>query len=117
VRQLVLNLVLNAIQAAAAGPRRPGRVAVKTCATNGVLQLTVVDNGSGIAPGDEKKIFEPFYSRRAKGQGTGLGLFIAQTILRSLRGAIRVSSWTGEGASFTVEVPVHDGQGGHPDRG
>lgn len=109
VRQLVLNLVLNAIEAAAAGPRRPGRVAIKTCATNGVLQLTVVDNGSGIAPGEEKKIFEPFYSRRARGQGTGLGLFIAQTIVRGLRGAIYVSSWAGEGASFTVEVPIHDG--------
>lgn len=117
VRQLVLNLVLNAVQAAAAAPHVPGRVSVKTRATDGKLEVIVVDNGPGIAPGETTKIFEPFYSRRAGGQGTGLGLFIVQTIVRGLRGSIRVSSWPGEGAAFTVEVPVHDAKSGDSDRG
>lgn len=116
VRQLVLNLVLNALQAAAAAPRAPGRVSIRTRAVDGRLELTVVDNGPSIAPGETTRIFEPFYSRRPGGQGTGLGLFIAQAIVRGLQGSIRVSSWPGEGAVFTVEVPTHDGNTGHPDR-
>lgn len=111
VRQLLLNLVLNAIQAAATGPRRPGRVSIRTSSSNGTLRLSVVDNGPGIDAGDMKKIFEPFYSRRPGEQGTGLGLFIAQTIVRGLQGTILVSSDPGEGAAFTVEIPVHDAQG------
>ncbi len=105
LRQLVLNLVLNAIQAAAGGPRRPGHVSIKASATDGALELTVVDSGPGIAQGEVKKIFEPFYSHRPNGRGTGLGLFIVQTIVRNLQGTIRVSSWPGEGAAFIVEVP------------
>lgn len=116
VRQLVLNLVLNAVQAAARAPRGPGRVAVKTRAADGTIELAVVDNGPGIEPGDTKKIFEPFYSRRPDGQGTGLGLFIAQTIARGLHGTIRVSSRAGEGAAFVVEVPIHGAPGGTPHR-
>ncbi len=116
IRQLVLNLVLNALQAASAAVRGPGRVSVKTRSTDGTLELAVVDNGPGIEPGHTKKIFEPFYSRRAAGQGTGLGLFISQTIVRGLRGTIRVSSWPGEGAAFIVEVPIHEPHGGTPDR-
>lgn len=116
VRQLVLNLVLNAVQAAARAPRAPGRVTIRTRASNGVLELAVIDNGPGIEPGETPKIFEPFYSRRPDGQGTGLGLFIAQTIVRNLHGTIRVSSWPGEGAAFVVEVPIHDAQGGTPGR-
>lgn len=114
VRQLVLNLVLNALQAAAAAPHGPGRVSIRTRATDGILELTVVDNGPGIEPGETTKIFEPFYSRRAKGQGTGLGLFIVQTIVRGLQGTIRVSSAHGQGAAFIVEVPIHDPQDGNP---
>lgn len=117
VRQLVLNLVLNALQAAAAAPRGPGKVSIKTRSRNGVLELAVVDNGPGVEAGQTKKIFEPFYSRRTNGQGTGLGLFIAQTIVRGLQGTIRVSSRPGEGAAFIVEVPIHEPQGGTPDRG
>lgn len=116
VRQLVLNLVLNALQAASAASRGPGRVSIKTRSTNGMLELAVVDNGPGIEPGQTKKIFEPFFSHRASGQGTGLGLFIVQTIVRGLQGTIRVSSWPGEGAAFIVEVPIHEPQGGTPDR-
>lgn len=116
VRQLVLNLVLNALQAASAAPRGPGRVSIKTRSTNGMLELAVVDNGPGIDPGQTTRIFEPFYSRRAKGHGTGLGLFIVQTIVRGLQGTIRVSSWPGEGAAFIVEVPIHESQDRTPDR-
>ncbi len=76
----------------------------------------VVDNNPGIEPGDTKKIFEPFYARRPDGQGTGLGLFIAQTIARGLHGTIRVSSRVGEGAAFVVEVPIHGAPGGAPHR-
>ncbi len=100
-----------------AAPRGPGRVSIKTRSTNGMLELAVVDNGPGIEAGHTTRIFEPFYSRRANGQGTGLGLFIVQTIVRGLRGTIRVSSWPGEGAAFIVEVPIHEPQGGTPDRG
>lgn len=76
----------------------------------GVLNDNVVidfaDSGSGIAPEDLPRIFQPFWSRRADGaHGTGLGLPICREIVRRHGGSITVSSTVGEGATFTVTLP------------
>jgi two-component system NtrC family sensor kinase len=103
VRQVVLNVVLNAIQAL----EGPGWIRVSTRRTvDGFNEVEVTDSGPGIVPSDRERIFEPFYSTRPGGRGTGLGLFITKIIVGQLGGAIRVSSDAGKGAKFTITLPT-----------
>jgi signal transduction histidine kinase len=66
--------------------------------------IEIADNGGGISREDVEKIFEPFYSRK-KG-GTGLGLFVSQSIVQHHHGRISVSSTPGVGTSFRVYLPI-----------
>ncbi|MBN8554231.1 MAG: HAMP domain-containing protein [Deltaproteobacteria bacterium] len=67
--------------------------------------VSVEDNGSGISEEDQKKLFEPFFSTKAPGKGTGLGLYVTKSIIESFRGAIVVRSAVGYGTSFSVFLP------------
>jgi len=67
--------------------------------------VSVVDNGIGIGADDQKKLFEPFFSTKETGKGTGLGLYVAKSIVESFRGAIVVQSSSGHGTSFSVLLP------------
>lgn len=102
LRQVVLNLLLNGIQAIDGA----GRLAV-TAHPDGdeFVVMEVADSGRGIEPSDLPQIFEPFYSARPDGRGTGLGLFICRVIVDQLGGAIGVDSGPGIGARFTVRLP------------
>jgi PAS domain S-box-containing protein len=103
VRQVVLNLVLNAIQAV----EGPGWVRVSTRAGDpGTAVIEVADSGVGIAPRELTQIFEPFYSSRPDGRGTGLGLFITKIIVEQFGGSIAVASTPGQGTRFTVVLPT-----------
>jgi signal transduction histidine kinase len=103
IRQVVLNVVLNAMQAIdGAGVLR---VHVGP-ASDGFVEFEVTDTGRGIEPADQRKIFEPFYSARPDGKGTGLGLFISKIIVDNLGGSIRVTSAPGSGTSFTILFPT-----------
>ena len=64
------------------------------------------DTGKGIAPGDLRRIFEPFYSTKGFGKGTGLGLTIVKRILEEHQGEIKVESRLGEGTVFTLLFPT-----------
>jgi signal transduction histidine kinase len=64
--------------------------------------VTIEDNGVGISEGDQKKLFEPFFSTKAPGKGTGLGLYVTKSIIESFRGAIVVRSAINYGAAFSV---------------
>lgn len=66
----------------------------------------IEDNGVGISEEDQKKLFEPFFSTKAPGKGTGLGLYVTKSIVESFRGAIVVRSAPGFGASFSVFLPI-----------
>ena len=68
--------------------------------------VEVQDTGIGIAPGDQGKIFEPFYTTKPPGRGTGLGLSICYGIVSDHRGRIEVDSAPGRGATFRVCLPV-----------
>jgi PAS domain S-box-containing protein len=70
------------------------------------LELTVKDSGHGIAPENLERIFDPYFTTKDKGEGTGLGLAVVQGIVKAHRGAIFAESRTGEGASFHVLLPV-----------
>lgn len=101
LQQVLLNLVLNGVQACSRG----GCVEVSV---DGAPPVTVIirDDGRGMAPDEMGRILEPFYSRRPG--GTGLGLFISQQIVRKWGGTIEVASEVGKGSTFTVTIPVEE---------
>lgn len=100
IRQALLNLVLNALQAMSAG----GQLTVTTRLADGLAEVAVADTGPGIPPGEESLIFKTFVTTRP--DGTGLGLPISQRIVASHGGQISVTSVPGEGATFTVTLPL-----------
>ena len=73
------------------------------------MAAEVKDNGSGIKPADMGQIFQPFFTTKVDVQGTGLGLSISQDIINKHQGEIKVDSHPGEGATFTVLLPVKGG--------
>jgi len=101
LQQVVLNLLTNALDATPVG----GRVAVRTRAVDEQLTLEVADTGHGIPAAHRKDIFEPFFSTKEPGRGTGLGLFIARQIVREHEGDIEVESEDGLGTTFRVSLP------------
>jgi signal transduction histidine kinase len=100
LRQALLNLILNALQATPPG----GKVSLHADTTAGQLRLRLHDTGSGIAPPTLERIFDPYYT--TKQGGTGLGLAIAQQIVQAHGGHIEVSSTVGQGSTFTVWLPL-----------
>lgn len=99
IKQALLNLVLNALQAMPEG----GRLAVITKNLPHEVRITVSDTGPGIAPEDCERIFNPFVTTREG--GTGLGLAITQRIVQGHDGHIALDSVPGQGARFTVCLP------------
>lgn len=70
------------------------------------MYFSISDNGPGINEGIQKRIFEPFFTTKDVGEGTGLGLSIVFNIIELHKGSIKVDSRTGEGAKFTIKVPI-----------
>jgi len=109
--QVFLNLSLNAVQAIPAGGG-PGKVLISTAlrratrrgAAAAFLEVRFRDTGVGIPAGDLKNLFIPFFTTKEK--GTGLGLPISQRIIENHGGTIEVRSQPGEGATFTVLLPI-----------
>lgn len=100
IRQMLLNLLRNALVATDSG----GVITVAAEAVNGAVTLTVRDTGQGIPAADIEQIFEPFFTR-SKG-GTGLGLSITQRIVEEHHGTISAASIAGKGTVFTVLLPL-----------
>lgn len=104
LRQVFLNLILNAQQSIEGS----GIIEIETSqagtATEPFVVLEVTDSGPGISGDDLLRIFEPFYSTRK--DGTGLGLWISQNIMRQHGGSLEVSSCANQGAKFRVVLPV-----------
>ncbi len=107
------NLLVNAIEALPNG----GRVSVKLIDQNGVLCLTVEDDGPGVPADLHKKIFQPFFT--TKSHGTGLGLAIAARRVAEMGGEIRWKSPAsgGRGTEFTVLLPLADRRGAEKAKG
>ncbi|HSR51359.1 MAG TPA: ATP-binding protein [Acidobacteriota bacterium] len=102
--QLVLNLLLNALEAVSEG----GRIEISVARRDEFVRLRLTDDGCGIPHSDLEHIFDPFFTTKAEGRGTGLGLSIAQWIVRRHQGRIQVSSKAGWGAVFTVLIPAQE---------
>lgn len=104
LRQVVINLVANAVDAV--DDKGSGRVTVHTARKGKEALVRVRDTGKGIAEGDLERIFDPFFTTKAPGRGTGLGLSISRNIVASLGGRIEAEGALGRGATFTVYLPV-----------
>jgi signal transduction histidine kinase len=102
LKQVVLNLLMNAFQATPAG----GHVWVRAWQEDGFALLQVEDDGVGVPPEALTHIFEPLFTTRADHGGTGLGLAVVKTIVESHRGAVACQSEPGHGATFTVRLPL-----------
>ena len=103
--QVVTNLLLNATQAVR-DHRQPRRVWVSTAEKSGVLTLVVADNGPGVPAGLKDRIFEPYFTSKPLGVGTGIGLSISKNIVEAHGGRIEVHDREGGGAVFEVVFPV-----------
>jgi len=102
LRQVFLNLIVNALQAVAAD----GRVRVSSAVEGAFASVRVEDDGCGIAAEIQHRLFEPFFTTKPADQGTGLGLYISYQIVRAHGGEIRVDSSLGQGATFEVRLPL-----------
>jgi len=102
LRQVLINLLINAIQAT---PPQ-GRIQTRIDNTKKEILFTVNDTGIGIPEENLEKIFEPFFSTKAQGEGTGLGLFISRGIIDKLGGMITIESKPGIGTTFVVVLPI-----------
>src|SRR5271154_1167859 len=102
LQQVFLNLFMNARDAMPQG----GMLEVRTLAYNGSVAIEVTDTGSGIPPENLQRIFDPFFTPKATGRGTGLGLSVSYGIIKEHAGKVDVRSTPGKGTSFRLEFPV-----------
>jgi two-component system NtrC family sensor kinase len=100
LRQVIINLMLNAAAAMKSG----GDLVITTRKKNGMLEIGVKDNGTGIAPEHLKEVYEPFFTTKKK--GTGLGLAISRQIVEAHLGAMEIESVVGSGTKVIVKIPL-----------
>ena len=103
LQQLFLNLFLNAADAMPGGGKL--RVGLRPT-SGGEVEVCVADTGAGIAAGDLPHIFDPFFTSKPAGEGSGLGLAVAQGIVSDHGGAVEVASEPGQGTQFRIVLPA-----------
>ena len=109
-KQIMVNLLSNAVKFTPSG----GSIEVAARRLDSTVEVSVSDNGVGIAAGDQEAVFEEFrqvgtdYTRKA--EGTGLGLALTRRFVELHGGVIKLDSAPGKGATFTVTLPIHHGQ-------
>jgi two-component system NtrC family sensor kinase len=102
LQQVFMNLLLNARDAMPNG----GELVIRTQSRESVLLIDVSDTGIGIAPENIAKIYDPFFTTKGVGQGTGLGLAVSYGIIQEHKGRIFVESKPGEGTRFRIKLPI-----------
>jgi signal transduction histidine kinase len=114
LEQALLNLVSNAVDAMPDG----GRLSVAARPDGDGVALVVADSGAGIPPDDLSRVFEPLYTTKPPGKGTGLGLPILREIVEAHGGTVRLESRPGEGTTAVVRLPRprRRADGAHPRR-
>src|SRR5688572_995879 len=106
LQQVLLNFVVNAEQAIVMSGRRPGRVTLRTRDEGDRIILEVEDTGPGVPHDNEAKLFQPFFTTKPVGQGTGLGLSVSYGIIDSLGGHIGYRRAAAGGALFYFDLPA-----------
>ena len=108
LEQVMLNFVINAQQSIEAAGRNKGRVMIRLFDVGKRVRLEVHDDGPGVTPEDEPKLFQPFFTTKPVGKGTGLGLSVSYGIIESYGGAIGHQGNQWGGATFYFELPASD---------
>jgi signal transduction histidine kinase len=106
LQQVLLNLLMNAMDAVAAVPPERRRVRVRTAQSNGEVRLAVSDTGKGIPTDRIGKIFEPFFTTKSEGSGMGMGLAIARSIVDAHAGRMAAENNAAGGATVWFSVPA-----------
>jgi len=111
IGRVILNLITNAFYAVDEKKKLipsgyEPTVSVITKKNNGIVEIKVTDNGNGIPQKVLDKIFQPFFTTKPTGQGTGLGLSLAYDIVKAHGGELRVETEEGEGTSFIIQIPM-----------
>ncbi len=104
LRQVVLNLVQNALDAVSGQLVREVEVLTERC--GGDVVLRVRDSGPGVREVDRQRVFEPFFTTKDEGKGTGLGLFITRRLVRDMGGEVTLEACEGGGASVVLRIPA-----------
>jgi signal transduction histidine kinase len=101
LQQVFLNILMNAIDAMDGG----GSITIRAYLEGQNVAVEIADNGRGILPEHLPNIFDPFWTTKPPGKGTGLGLYLVHQIIQSQKGNITVKSEAGKGSIFTVHIP------------
>jgi PAS domain S-box-containing protein len=101
--QVFLNIAMNAVDAC---DGKPGTIRISSRVLPTAIEVVIQDTGKGIPEADFGKIFDPFYTTKEVGKGTGLGLWVSYGIVKNFGGDIRVESKEGKGSTFTVLLPL-----------
>ena len=105
LHQLFLNLLVNAQHALRASPK-PRRIGVSVTASVGAVEVVVADNGPGVPAAIRGRIFEPYFTTKQQGEGTGIGLSVCHAIVAAHGGMIAVDDRPGGGARFTMTEKI-----------
>ena len=111
IGRVILNLINNAFYAVSAKVKLQAsgykpQVTVRTRKVGANVEIKVDDNGNGIQKNIVDKIFQPFFTTKPAGQGTGLGLSLAYDIVKAHGGEMRVETKEGEGSEFVIRLPI-----------
>jgi signal transduction histidine kinase len=108
IQEVLFNLIRNAAQAIMMKQGSPpgGKITFSAQEINGTVHIDIADTGCGIPESKMGQIFNPFYTTKEPGKGTGLGLFIVRQIVERNKGKITLKSKEGIGTTFTLEFPV-----------
>lgn len=111
IQQVFVNILINSVDAVLDMkenfPDMRGEIFAETYIEGSSLIVELSDNGIGIPEDKHAKIFEPFYTTKAVGKGTGLGLWVSYGIVKSFQGDIKVTSRPGRGTSFKISLPLN----------
>jgi len=114
--QVLLNLLVNAMQAIEASARPDGHfIRVRTRRSGGEMLIDVEDTGCGIDPKNLPQLFDPFFTTKDVGEGTGLGLSITHNIVTGHGGRVEVESELERGTRFRIHLPLHEPEGQPPE--
>ena len=111
IGRVILNLITNAFYAVNERAKQgiagyEPTVSVSTKKKENAIEISVKDNGNGIPEHIKEKIFQPFFTTKPTGQGTGLGLSLSYDIVKAHGGELNVETKEGEGTEFIIKLPV-----------
>jgi C4-dicarboxylate-specific signal transduction histidine kinase len=108
LQQVLLNLIMNAMDAMSAAAPSQRVISVTTRANGKKIEIAIADSGPGLTAKDKAHLFEPFFT--TKEHGLGLGLSICLTIVKAHGGSLSIDNNAADGATAVVALPIHEVQ-------